>query len=62
MDNITEETYIKFQQYLDEANETYPEYSNFFKRFLCWKLAVDGNLDETTNPEEIENIKSRYVN
>ena len=62
MDNISEETYIKFNQYLEEANEAYPEYSNFFKRFLCWKLAVDGNLDETNDPEEIEKIKSRYIN
>jgi hypothetical protein len=62
MDNIPEETYIKFHEYLEEANFLYPEYSNFAKRYLCWKLALDGNLDETTDPEEIEKIKSKYIN
>ena len=62
MDNITEETYIKFHEYLEEARLTHPEYSEFSRRFLCWKLAVDGNLDGTTDPDEIEKIKLRSTN
>lgn len=61
MESVEEKVEL-FNKLLDEAREEFPEHSDYSLQLVCWKLAVDGNLDEMEDPEEIEKVKSRYVN
>lgn len=62
MDSLTKDQMLSFNQYLDEARELYPEHSEFALQFLCYKLAVDGNVDMTEDPDEIKKIRMKYSN
>ena len=58
--NLTKEQMIDFNNYLDEAREIYNENSDFALQFLCYKLAVDGNVDISEDPDEIEKVREKY--
>lgn len=60
--SLTEEQVLLFEEYLKEAREEYPDALDYTLQVLCYKLARDGNLDTNATPEEIDEIREKYMN
>ena len=58
--DLSREQMVDFNTLLDEAREAFPEHSDFALQFLCYKLAVDGNVNISEDLDEIEKVREKY--
>jgi hypothetical protein len=60
MKNLNQEQVSIFEELLEQARMEYPDALDYSLQLLCYKIALDGNLDTNVSQNLIEAVRNKY--